>query len=70
MDGSDDSEMEWEQIIPNDQTADTAGASTSNAPFEITIKAPVREPSQKEKRQEKSQAVYCCAERVLNRIEP
>lgn len=48
--------MEWEQIVPNDQTVDTAGASTSNVPFEITIKAPVREPSQKEKRQEKSQA--------------
>lgn len=56
MSESDDSEMEWEQIVPNKQTVTSPRPSTANAPFEITIQAPGHTPDLSELRKEKAQA--------------
>lgn len=55
MSESDDSEMEWEQIVPNEQTTASPRTSTVNTPFEITIQAPGRTPDQSELRRKKAQ---------------
>lgn len=56
MSDSDDSDMDWEQIVPNEPTIETPGASSSNTPLEITIKAPARARDQSELKKEKAQA--------------
>lgn len=57
MDDDSDSGMEWEEIVGvRDMSLETPGASSSMAPLEITINAPIRPPSPSEARKEKSRA--------------
>jgi xeroderma pigmentosum group C-complementing protein len=56
MSESDDSDMEWEQIVPNEQTIASPRPPTVDTPFEIVIQAPARTPDQSELRKKKTQA--------------
>lgn len=56
MSESDDSEMEWEEIVPSEQAISLPRPSTVDAPLEIVIQAPAPAPGPSGLRKEKTQA--------------